>query len=128
MMAQRHSRILTLILLVVIAAPASAFWGWMRGSAANEFKESDWDLFKEEMRQALEDGADGERFDWSNPKTGNSGSIRILETAEVEGETCRKAAFRNVTAKGTKGQSVHYLCRQENGAWQFAAASAFESG
>jgi surface antigen len=99
----------------------------MRGSAANEFKESDWDLFKAEMRQALEEGADGERFDWSNPKTGNSGSIRVLETTQAEGETCRKAAFRNVTAKGTRGQSVHYLCRQENGAWQFAAASAFEA-
>lgn len=108
---------------LTMAAPALAFWAWMRGAAVREFTEADWEIFETQARRALEEDADGVRTDWNNPDTGNHGSIRPLKTLSFNGQRCRQLAFRNVTATGIKDQAAYHLCQQEDGTWQFVAAS-----
>lgn len=125
-MARRSVTILTLFMLLLTALPASAFWAWMRGAALSKFTDADLEIFRVEARRVLDEEADGSRTDWTNPETGNGGSIKPLKTMTVDGQTCRQTAFRNVTATGIRGQSVYHLCRQDDDTWKFIAASSLE--
>ena len=99
----------------------------MRGAALNEFTDADREMLQSEARRALDDDADGTRTDWTNPDTGNGGSIKPLKTLTVDGQTCRQTAFRQTTASGLKGQGVYHLCRQDDGTWRFIAASSVKT-
>jgi surface antigen len=127
LMARRSVTILILSMLLLAALPASAFWAWMRGAALNEFTDDDWDMLKTEARRVLDEDPDGSRTDWTNPETGNGGSIKPLKTLTVDGQTCRQTAFRQVSATGLKGQGVYHLCRQDDGTWRFIAASSVKN-
>ncbi len=118
----------SLILFVFIASltlslPAAAVWGWLRGAAITEFTDSDWVMLKAEARRVLDEVDDKTRVDWTNPETGNGGSMKPLTTFEVDGHTCRQMAFKQVTAKGIEGQAVYHLCQQDDSTWQFVAES-----
>jgi len=125
-MARRSVTILVLSVSLLAALPASAFWAWMRGAALNEFTDGDRDMLRAEARRVLDEEADGSRTDWTNPETGNGGSIKPLKTLTVDGQTCRQTAFRQVTASGLKGQAVYHLCQQDDGTWRFIAASSLK--
>jgi surface antigen len=116
-------RVTSVLLVVTLTAlagsPAWSFWSWMRDAALTEFTDSDWAILKTEARRVLEDEPDGKRVDWRNPETGNSGSIRAVASLSFNRQPCRKVAFRQVTAKGTKGQGVYHLCRQNDATWKF---------
>lgn len=119
--------ITAMTVMLMMAAPTSAFWAWMRGAAAREFTDADWELFQAQARRALEEDSDGVRTDWSNPETGNGGSIRPLKTLSLNDQRCRQIAFRNVTATGITGQAAYHLCKQEDGTWQFVAESEIDA-
>jgi surface antigen len=125
-MASRSVTILTLFVLLLTALPASAFWAWMRGAALSKFTDADLEIFRVEARRVLNEEPDGSRTDWTNPETGNGGSIKPLKTLTVDGQTCRQTAFRNVTASGIKGQVVYHLCHQDDDTWKFIAASSLK--
>jgi surface antigen len=126
-MARGTTFLLLSVCLLTLAVPASAFWGWMRGAALNEFTEADLAMLQSEARRVLDEDADGTRTDWTNPDTGNGGSIKPLKTLTVDGQTCRQTAFRQTTASGLKGQGVYHLCQQDDGTWRFIAASSVKT-
>lgn len=111
-------RVPAVLLLVLAWGPAFAEWAWLQGTAVSEFTDSDWAAFQQRARAALEDGADGVVVDWSNPETGTRGQIKPLATFMYEGRPCRTAAFRTITGRGTRGQSVYTVCQQEDGTWK----------
>jgi len=125
---QHRSQVfLSSMLLVMVgfsAASAYGTWQWMRGAAVTDFKDSDWALFKETARAVLNDKADGEQVNWSNPETGNRGSIIALSTFTHEGKRCRRAAMRNLTFRGREDKAAYSLCRQSDGDWIFVSESA----
>lgn len=112
------------LLLLGIAASSHAVWGWMRGDALTDFQESDWTLLKETARQVLNEKPDREQLNWSNPETGNRGSVMALATFTHEGRTCRRTAMRNLTHRGREDQAAYSLCQQADGDWTFVAESA----
>ncbi|MEM8768455.1 MAG: RT0821/Lpp0805 family surface protein [Pseudomonadota bacterium] len=106
------------------AASSHAVWGWMRGAALTDFQASDWTLLKEAAGVVLNEKPDGEQVNWSNPETGNRGSIIALVTFTHEGQTCRRAAMRNLTHRGREDRAAYSLCQQTDGEWVFVSESA----
>ena len=119
---------LAVCLLLGLASPYShAVWQWMRGAVLADFKDSDWDMLKATARQVLNEKPDGEQVNWTNPETGNRGSIIALETFTHEGDRCRRAAMRNISASGKEGRATYNLCRQSDGDWIYLSPSALHA-
>jgi surface antigen len=115
------------LVLLLNAAPALASWTWMHNAALNEYSDGDWEILKAEARRVLVEEDDGTSVDWSNPETGSGGSIKVLATMQFQGRTCRRAAFRQFTASGRKGQGAYYVCHQEDDTWKFVAESSIRA-
>ena len=122
---QRHSqRILLIVACCAMSAPSHGAWQWLRGSALTDFKESDWVMLKATAREVLNEKADHEQVNWTNPETGNRGSIMALATFTHDGRKCRRAAMRNITFRGRDDRSAYSLCQQADGDWIFVSESA----
>ena len=129
--ANQHQRLAAAAVLVslflslcLFAPPAAAVWQWMRGSALTDFNDSDWVMIKETAAVVLNDKADREQVNWTNPETGNRGSIMALVTFTHDGHTCRRAAMRNITFRGREDRAAYSLCQQADGDWIFVSESA----
>lgn len=124
----RSARILLssalVLCLTAVALPGHAVWQWMRGAALTDFKDSDWEILRQTARDLLDNRPDNEQVNWSNPKTGNRGSIIGLATFRHEGRLCRRAAMRNITFRGRDDRAAYSLCRQDDGDWIFVSESA----
>ena len=110
--------------MLTTALPGDAVWHWMRGAAVPVFSESDWVLLNEAAQDMLDTRPDREQVNWSNPDTGNRGSLIVLATFSHDGQVCRRAAMRNLTFRGRDEKAAYSLCQQEDGTWQFVAESA----
>lgn len=111
------------LLLAVAATSSHGMWQWMRGAALADFQDSDWVLLKATARDVLDNKPDGEQVNWTNPATGNRGSIIAIETFSHDGKQCRRAAMRNISASGKQGQASYNLCQQNDGDWIYVSAS-----
>ena len=109
--------------LLVAALPGHAVWHWMRGAAVTDFSDSDWELLKETAADVLNNRPDREQVNWSNPDTGNRGSLIVLATFTHNGQVCRRTAMRNLTFRGRDEKAAYSLCQQADGTWQFVAES-----
>ena len=83
-----------------------------------KLEESDLVFYKKITTNELTASSNGEMFNWSNPKTGNSGVIRpVSQYTMANGRICRgyrsTVAFSDVVQSGS-GTS----CQGSNGAWQ----------
>ena len=109
--------------LLTAALPGHAVWQWMRGAAITDFHDSDWVLLKETAQDLLDNRPDGEQLNWSNPDTGNRGSLIVLATFSHQGQVCRRAAMRNLTFRGRDEKSAYRHCKQADGTWEFVSES-----
>jgi surface antigen len=80
---------------------------------ANMTKE-DLDIAGATMRKALDEGRDGQSYEWKNPSTSASGTVTALPRFEKDGLHCRGAAF-STEAKGKSGSSKWNLCKTPEG-------------
>lgn len=81
--------------------------------------EVDKQILTDTFNAALRDAQDGETVRWSNPDSGNNGTIEVLETHEDYGTTCR--TVRTFTLAGSReGGGVYRLCLADDDTWQFA--------
>ncbi|MGE0623603.1 MAG: RT0821/Lpp0805 family surface protein [Pseudomonadales bacterium] len=113
-----------LALALCLPATSHAVWQWLRGAAATDFKEADWAMLKETAMHVLNELPDHEQANWSNPDTGNKGSVMALATFQYQGQKCRRAALRNITYRGRDDRSAYTLCQQADGDWLFVPESA----
>ncbi len=111
------------VCLLATALPGYAVWHWMRGAAVTDFHESDWALLEEAAQDLLNNRDDRDQVNWSNPDTGNRGSLIVLATFTHNDQLCRRAAMRNLTFRGRDEKAAYSLCQQEDGSWQFVAES-----
>lgn len=81
--------------------------------------DADKQILTETLKAALNDAPDGETLAWSNPDSGNNGTIEVLDTHEDYETTCRTIRT-NMQASGREGGGVYRLCRAEDDTWQFA--------
>lgn len=89
--------------------------------------EVDKQILSETFNAALTDAEDGETVAWSNPDTGNNGTIQVIDTHEDYGTTCRTVRT-HMEASGREGGGVYRLCLAEDDTWQFAPRHRQQSG
>ncbi|MCP5421000.1 MAG: hypothetical protein H6970_03785 [Gammaproteobacteria bacterium] len=106
-----------------ILYPTSAFataWRFLQYSAVEKFSDKDWDLFTAAGEKALNQTPDGETVSWQNPDTSSHGSIKPVNTFEIDGHSCRKVEFTS-TAGGFTGHSDFTFCKDPStGEWKVA--------
>jgi surface antigen len=56
---------------------------------------------------------------WSNPGTGNSGTVSLIQLYEKDGMPCRKLRHR-ISTKGSKDPQIYIFsrCRVKSGEWK----------
>lgn len=71
-------------------------------------------------QRALDSGNVGQAYNWSNPDTGNRGSITPTSRtyARAEGETCRDFSTTVTLREGRTSSNSGTACKQSDGSWR----------
>lgn len=112
----------TIILLGGLGAaiPAGAQYNFLFGGrGGTDVTPEDWTLFKEAMRDLLEQGDPGSRRDWNNPDTGMRGDMLVEASYEWKGLSCRRVSFSVTRAKEQVPYHMNF-CKTEQGTWAIA--------
>jgi len=114
-----------------IAAAAGGGAGWIVGGAllgglvggavGNRLDARDKRLAAEAAQRAFESNRAGQASGWSNPDSGNSGSITPTRTYQIaNGQYCREYR-QTIIVGGEQNQAYGTACRQPDGSWQIQA-------
>jgi surface antigen len=112
----RHVVLLVAALALTQAALAQNI-GFARGGPMERMNKDDMKLLTDNYVKALEQAADGQISEWTNPKTGHSGSATPKKSFERAGQKCRLVELNN-TAGGASGKSEFTFCKQASGEWK----------
>ncbi len=94
-----------------------AFAGHEIGSSLDK---ADMAYYNNTSQRALETARVGTTATWSNPDSGNSGSITPTRTInENDGTVCREYT-QTISIGGKSQQAFGKACRQSDGSWQIA--------
>lgn len=108
---------LIVIALLIPGVPWASNWQWMKDTEVMSFDEQDWALLENTITQMLNQGSDGDKQQWQNPQTGNSGTVQIQDTRETIAGTCRLLLISN-NAKPESGFTRMNYCKQQDGQWK----------
>jgi len=114
----------TALLLGIVASPA------VSNAQINPFRSSrtllhgdDWTLMTDSASQLYQQDtvADGAASHWSNPKTGDSGTVTVLHSFEKAGMACRRVRYV-IRLRGVTGQKIYTVnwCKTASGEWKIA--------
>jgi len=105
-------------LIAAVPAAGQGQYGFLRDTPTAAFNAKDWDLLRNAVRDAVENGASGDPVEWKNPDNGHSGKVTAARAFESEeGRNCRKVLIES-TAGGHSGTTKYDLCRYEDGIWR----------
>lgn len=96
---------------------AAQNWRFLKDAPIAYFTPKDSELFKANLRDALENGKDGERRSWSNPASGAAGIATLEETLRRGDNVCRRVRLDN-SAKGHGGFTRKTFCKRTGKDWQ----------
>ena len=101
------------------ATAAGALIGAVLGSEIGKSLDKADQLYAERTAQdALENTPSNQTSQWSNPDSGNSGTVTPTETYEAtDGQYCREYQT-TVTVGGETQDAYGTACRQPDGGWQ----------
>ena len=101
------------------ATAVGALLGFFIGSEVGKSLDKADQLYAERNAgQALESNPTGQSSSWSNPDSGNSGTITPTRTSYSDsGQPCREYQ-QTVTIGGETQQAYGTACRQEDGTWR----------
>ena len=104
--------------LLTASAEAQLLFGSRLGQA--HYQGDDTKIIMRVGADMLRNAPDGESRPWSNPQTGNSGTITLLRSYKRAGLPCRDAQVNSQL----KERSVVYVlpvCQVADGSWKIAA-------
>ncbi|MBI07492.1 MAG: hypothetical protein CMM54_10975 [Rhodospirillaceae bacterium] len=101
------------------ATAVGALLGFFVGSEVGKSLDKADQLYAERTAgQALETNPTGETSSWSNPDSGNSGTITPTQTTYTDsGQPCREYQ-QTVTIGGETQQAYGTACREADGSWR----------
>lgn len=110
-------------LAVMLLILAQSAYGYnlrsLKYSPVSYFNEQDWDMAKEAARKALNESKTGDTVSWSNPDSGNSGELKVIDVSEQKGQSCKTLQIIN-RARNLEGKGAYLFCRQPEGTWQLS--------
>ncbi len=113
------ARMVTIFCLIAAATVAGAQnLNFLRESPIAWLDDDDEAILRATIDAVLE-APDGTSTEWQNPATGANGRVKVLDTHEDFGTTCRRLQMRN-EASGRRGGGTYRLCLSEDGRWRFA--------
>jgi hypothetical protein len=90
---------------------------FLRNSAMSNFQQDDTDLMRKNANEVLDSSDPNAKQDWSNPRTGASGSAQVIgQFTASDGAPCKRLRLVN-RAQQAHSQSTHVLCRYEGRGW-----------
>ncbi len=99
---------------MVVGGTLGAMWGH---DVAKELSEIDQIFMERTTADTLEYGKPGESQTWSNPDSGNSGTVSANEPyTNTNGENCREFET-TVNVDGESQTATATACRTKNGEW-----------
>jgi surface antigen len=99
-------------------AAAGAAGALVGGFLGNRLDERDKRMAREAANRAFESARTGESMEWSNPDTGNSGSVTPTKTYQLaNGQYCRQYT-QDIVVGGETHQTHGTACRQADGTWE----------
>ncbi len=102
-------------LLALSSVPAHAINEmFAKDAPVSKMTADDFKIANDVFRKALDEGKDGQPYEWKNPATKASGTITPLASFEKNGMQCRGADFTS-SAQGKKGRSSWNLCKTKDG-------------
>ena len=92
--------------------------GLLGGFLGNQLDARDKDRQARTTQTALEKAPSGQPAAWTNPDTGNSGSVTPTRTYQnAQGQYCREFT-QTVKIGGEEHQAYGTACRQPDGSWK----------
>lgn len=92
--------------------------GYLGSQVAQWMTEKDKQKLSETTNQTLSGGAPGKPYAWTNPDSGNSGSVTAQPTYKNEtGTVCRDFSSSVTSAKGEQVQGKGTACKNPDGTW-----------
>ena len=84
--------------------------------------QGDIDMVKTALAGKIHGKTPGTEAAWSNPQSGNSGSITLLNISSQEGRRCEKIEYRMIPPKKTPfDRFVLTSCVQADGSWKLSS-------
>jgi surface antigen len=84
--------------------------------------QQDLDLIRNTVTGQVHGKPTGTVASWSNPASGNSGSIKLVRKLRLNNQNCERVEYE-IRSGGTPVYSEHYnftSCRQPDGIWKIA--------
>ena len=103
--------------MVAIATGALA-GAWFGGEIGESLDKADQAYMKRNTQESLEYSKSGATSSWSNPDSGNSGSVTPTKTFQkTDGRYCREFT-QEIFIGGQKQTGYGRACRQPDGSWE----------
>jgi surface antigen len=109
----------TAVLLIAVSAKAQLFPTWETHITLTQ---QDLDMIRGAVTNQVHGKPVGTTASWSNPASGNSGSIRLVRKLTRQNQQCEEIEY-TVRSKGPSIYSEHYhftSCLQPDGTWKIA--------
>jgi surface antigen len=91
---------------------------WIGNEVGTSLDNADKAAMKQSSQYALEATKTGHTSNWSNPDSGNSGTVTPTKTYQtVQGEYCREYQ-QTITVAGKTQEAYGTACRQPDGTWK----------
>jgi len=102
------------IAAIALGTLGGAFLG---KSVGDSLDRADLAYAERSSQQALETARSGQPVSWSNPDSGNSGTITPTRTYQNAGQFCREYT-QTINVGGRNETATGRACRQSDGTWQ----------
>jgi surface antigen len=105
-------------LLLPLSAAAEIDVRFLKETPIGKFSKEDLSLMQATATKALNEAPDGTLVEWSNPKTGSSGTVKPLDSFQQKGLKCRHTEFTN-KHKTLLGGTTVVACEVKKGEWKY---------
>lgn len=113
---------------VLAAATGTGNIGFLQDAPLTRFQGADLSLFQAQLRESLDNDADGKTRHWNNAKTGSSGEIRLVKSFERDDRRCRQTEITNRAYGYAQARSDMVFCKTADGQWKVESKSPATDG
>ena len=101
---------------LAVAAQAQNL-NFLRNSVMSNFQQDDTDMMRKNVNEVLDSSDANAKKEWSNPRTGASGSAQVLDQFTAsDGAPCKRLRLANRAAQ-RHSQSTHTMCKYQDRGW-----------
>jgi surface antigen len=108
-----------LLLILSLQSAHAVNLSFLKNTPVAAFTDEDIAIARDHIRDALNNGKNGEVVQWENSSSGAAGEYTLLKTYQRDGTKCRRVKVIH-SAKGRRGESAHTLCQTPAGTWRWA--------